>query len=284
MYVPRKSLLNLENDNVAKPKRKPPSPFKKKHGVAGASALLIVLLLIALLLNKSDPQNQAPDAEKDSHDLNQLWTWSHSLLAGGAEAADWMIRWDAVLQPDSSFSQLAAKLYANEKGEATEKFVTNEGKTIKGPFPATWDGSLSMHETETTDQGVAVIVLLETDQGIVSKEELLESTESIAAILAQHSSDWKITLKSYGFAKSADAAKELERITMGRVMEQYEDGGTRSVTLLTDKLLASQSLDGYRHANLQVAEHRNTENDRMEVTIGVPLITGDFSDVDAGAE
>lgn len=281
MYVPRSSLLNLDEKNTGPAKkRRPPSPYRSKYGMLGAALVLVVLLLIAALLQKNDPNNQTLAAKPMTQDLTQLWSWNDQLLEGGAENAEWSIRWDAAISPDIGIAGVAAELFVNSKGEASEKLVTQGGQSITGPYPASWNGRLSLHETEQTDGGVSIIVMLEKTEGSVSMEQLQAAGERVADAIAKYTADGKVTLKSHGYSRLNNPTRELARIAMGRIMEQYEDGGTRSVTMLTDKLLVSQKLDGYRSANLQAAEHRNTENGKLALTIGVPLLSGEFGAAD----
>ncbi|MNR38216.1 hypothetical protein D3C85_1562980 [compost metagenome] len=68
---------------------------------------------------------------------------------------------------------------------------------------------------------------------------------------------------------------------MAEQLETYDEDGTFSATMFTGKLRHRAELDGRRNANLQVSEHDNTERDAVELTIGVPLISGDFGGTDA---
>ncbi len=280
MYIPRNSLLNLEREPSAKPnaRRRRTSPYRGKYSMAGAAILLVALLLAAALLQKSAPQSEPLSAKPLLQDLDQLWDWNEQLLTGGSASADWSIRWDGILTDGQSLSGLSDELFADAEGNPTDKQVSQGGKSIAGAYPGVWEGRLALHESERTTKGTAFVVLLQTANGAGagSREQLREAARTVASVLGQHASEGKATIKSHGFSRMKDAGDELARITMGRVMEQYEDGETRSITLSTDKLLSEQPLDQYRYANLQLSEHRNTENGRTELTIGIPLLTGEF--------
>ncbi|MDF2834521.1 MAG: TATA-box binding protein [Paenibacillus sp.] len=283
MYIPRNSLLNLERNSAANPssRRRRHSPHRGKFSMAAAAILLVALLLAAALLQKSGPESEPLSAKPLLQDMDQLWEWNEQLLAGGSEEADWSVRWDGILTGDQSLTGLSRELFADAEGKSTDKQVSQGGKSIAGSYPGDWGGRLALHETERTAKGTAVVVLLENEDGAVSRAQLREAVQTIAAVLAQHTSEAKATIKSHGYSRMPGAGSELARIAMGRVLEQYEDGDTRSVTLSTDKLLAEQPLDKYRYANLQLSEHRNTENGRTELTIGIPLLTGEFGKAEA---
>lgn len=283
MYIPRKSLLNLNDAKTAGIRRN--RNLLNKHGVAFAGVILVLLLFAALLLQKTESKEQSAAPARYAHDLEQLWSWSDSVMAGGAMSAEWTFRIDAVLSADKTFGQLSDRAFSDRAdGIVSERVVTNEGRSVSGQFPIKVGGNaapvrLSLHQTGLADNGngIPTILLLESGVNGATVQGLQAALEQLGSILADMGGEWTLAMKTHGFTDEQAGAKKVERIAMGRVLEQYEDGGTRSVTMISEALLSSMALDHYRHANLQVAEHRNTETELNELTIGVPLITGDFS-------
>ncbi|QNK59640.1 hypothetical protein [Paenibacillus sp. PAMC21692] len=283
MYVPRNSLLNR---NVAEAARHGGSRSpRNKYGVAFASAMLVLLLIAALVLQKSESKDQAAAPARYAHDLAQLWSWSDSVFVGGAKTAEWTLRFDAALSEGMSLAQLSDSVFSDADGVIkTERIVTNGGNSVSGQYTAligesTDAARLSLHQTGQSGNGMTVILLLESGVEDSTEQGLQAALKQLGSLLAKMSDEWTLTMKTHGYSDKQEGAKTLERIARGRILEQYEDGGTRSVTMLSDALLSSKALGHNRHANLQVAEHSSTETARNELTIGVPLISGDFSSV-----
>lgn len=290
MYIPRKSLLNLNDEKTFRTSRLR-NPLKR-HGVAFASVMLVLLLLAAMMLQKTESKEQSAAPARYAHDLQQLWSWSDSVMAGGAESAEWTFRIDTVLSAGKTLDQLSDMVFTDRVGGIpSERIVTNGGLSVSGQFPVQLGGNadaarLSLHQTgqADTDNGIPAMLLLESGVGGATVQGLQAALRQLGSVLADLTEEWTLTMKTHGFTNKQEGAKTVERIAMGRVVEQYEDGGTRSVTMISDALLSSMALDRNRHANLQVAEHRSTETELNELTIGVPLITGDFSSTQGTAE
>lgn len=281
MYIPKNSMLNPDREGTVR-RRKQKSPIRKPNSVAIVSVVLLFLLFAALVLNKNE---NPPTPKMYAHDLEKLWSWSDSIMAGGAASAKWTLRFDAVLGEERQLEELSDVLFSNGDGRImTERIVTNGGDSVSGRFPEPLGqgeakGLLSLHQTRQQGKGTGVILLLEAEVGDATEQGLQAALKQVGGFLSEWTQDWTLTMKTHGYSEKTGGAKKLERIALGRVLEQYADEGTLSVTMLSDGLLSSKGLDDDRVANLQVAEHRSTETGREELTIGVPLITGDFSSV-----
>lgn len=277
MYMPENKVW--KSGEEFKMKRK---PAQKKHtiGIAGALILLLLLLAAALLMNKSEQDAVTSTQEKLSYDLAKLWSWSNEIVAGGAKSADWHLRWDLKSDDPNAFYNIARLLFRDANGQPISKIVTKDGNSAQGDSPLYGGGLLSVHVAEQTEEGVSLIVLLDIrNNSGLSLEELLASAEGISQQLSAISPSYTASMKTHGFTNRQDAAGEIERLAQGKVIEQYEEDGTRSVTLSSSSVLSAQRLDQGKYANVQISVHRHTERDELELTIGVPLITGEFGAV-----
>ncbi|MHA6485484.1 hypothetical protein ACX1C1_26675 [Paenibacillus sp. strain BS8-2] len=286
MYVPRNSLLNLDGTSPKTRGRR--RSLRNKYSVVFVSAALVLLLLTALLIQRTgSPDTSEALTTRYAHDLGQLWSWSDSVMSGGATNAEWTLRYDAVLSDKVGLGDLSDAVFASTGGKIeTERMVTNNGNSISGQFPGNLGtgetkAMLSLHMTEEQGAEHAVILLLESGIEGATEQGLQTALTRLGAILSDTTQKWTLTMKTHGYSDTQGAADKLERMALGKVQEQYEDGGTRSITMLSDGLLTTKALDQRRRANLQVAVHHSTEAARDELTIGVPLISGDFSSVTA---
>ncbi|WP_165861093.1 YwmB family TATA-box binding protein [Paenibacillus paeoniae] len=280
MYIPEKSAFHLSASSASRAvKRKPPRK-NRFFGMAGALMILAVLIFIALLLSKSDTQNQS-SINQLRHDLSKLWSWADETMQGGATSADWHLRWQVDVTRAEDYERLAAILFADASGEPTDKTVLNDGKTMQGRWLGA-DGVLSLHMVEQTDAGVRLLVMLDqhADEG-VRLAALLADSVGIAGRIGQISNHTTISVKTNGVVSSPEQASKLERLSQSKVLEEYQDQGTRSVTYSSALLQTSQPIGRGREANLQIAIHEHTEKGTVGLTIGVPLITGEFGAVEA---
>lgn len=275
MYMPENKVWKSGEEFSIKRK-----PARKRHtiGIAGALLLLLLLLLAALLMNQSE-QAEKPAQDKLSHDLAKLWSWNDAVSAGGAQSADWHLRWNLNAEDHDAFERLVSLLYRDADGQPISKTVTKDGNSAQGDAPV-YGGVLSVHVVERTEEGVSIVVLLDR-KGMsgLSLNELLASAEGISSQITSITRGYTASMKSHGFTNRPDAAVEIERLAQGKVLEQYEEDGTQSVTLSSGSLLLEQQLEQGKLANVQVSIHEHTERDELELTIGVPLITGEFGSV-----
>ncbi|WP_182914176.1 YwmB family TATA-box binding protein [Paenibacillus sp. 1011MAR3C5] len=283
MYIPEKSALHLGTASSAQAAKRKPARKNRFFGMAGAFVLLTILILLALLLSKSDTQNQ-PAINQLSHDLSKLWGWADETMQGGASTADWHLRWQVDVAVPGDYERLAELLFVDPDGKPTERKVLNEGKTMQGRWLGQ-GGVLSLHMVEETESGARLMVMLDRDADSDARlNELVADVKGIAGRIGQISQHVTGSVKSHGFVSSPEMASRLERLSQGKALEEYQDRGTRSTTYSSALLQTSQPIGRGRTANLQIAVHEHTEMQSTELTIGVPLITGEFGAVEAAEE
>jgi len=275
MYIPEKSALPLGAASSAQSAKRRPARPNRFFGMAGAFVLLAILVLLALLLSKSDTQNESA-INGLSHDLSKLWGWADETMQGGAAAADWHLRWQVEAAGSAEYDRLADLLFVDAEGRPTARSVTNQGKSIQG----SWSGQesmLSLHLVEESASGVRLLVMLDRDAESEARlKTLLADAKGIAERIGQVSQHATASVKSHGFVPGPETAQRLERLSQGKALEAYRDRGTQSTTYSSALLQTSQAIGRGRTANLQIAVHENTENQMTELTLGVPLITGEF--------
>ncbi|RIX52815.1 hypothetical protein D3P08_12500 [Paenibacillus nanensis] len=272
MYMPENKVWKSGEEFARKPKL---SRKRQTFGIAGALLLLLLLIVAALLMNKSE-QDVKQSQDKLSHDLAKLWSWSDEVMTGGAKSADWHLRWNVEAEEPDAFDRLVALLFRDAKGQPIPKNVTTDGKSAQGESPV-YGGNLSVHAAESTEAGVSLVVLLDVrGSSGVTLDALLASSEKLSRQLSAISSAMTASMKTHGFTSQSDAAAEIKRLAQGKIQEEYDEEGTRSVTFSSGSLLSAQQLQRGRFANVQVSVHRHTERKERELTIGIPLITGEF--------
>ncbi|MFF2889089.1 YwmB family TATA-box binding protein [Paenibacillus sp. NPDC057967] len=283
MYIPEKSALHLGAGSSAQAAKRRPARKNRFFGMAGALVLLTVLILLALLLSKSDTQNESA-INQLSHDLTKLWGWADETMQGGSSAADWHLRWQVEVAGEGDYERLADLLFADSDGKPSDRNVLNEGKTMQGQWSGQ-GGMLSLHKVEETESGARLLVMLDRDaDSDVRLNALLADAKGIAGRIGQVSLAATASVKSHGFVSSPEMASRLERLSQGKALEEYRDRGTQSTTYSSALLQTSKPIGKGRTANLQIAVHEHTEKRMTELTLGVPLITGEFGAVESVEE
>ncbi|MNZ84570.1 hypothetical protein D3C78_1033320 [compost metagenome] len=89
--------------------------------------------------------------------------------------------------------------------------------------------------------------------------------------------DYTSSMQVNGYSLNEQAIREISKQAKASQVDRYEDGGTVSETLYTEQLRSSIQVGGGSAANLQIALHRETETERFQLTIGIPVISGDYS-------
>ncbi|MCR2802275.1 YwmB family TATA-box binding protein [Paenibacillus soyae] len=278
MYMPE----NKGWSGTTVPKRRGSSPRKQRVSVAGALVLLLLLIVAALLMNK--PESESAHSGM-SHDLGKLWEWTDAALNGGAEASDWHLRWRLETNNAKAFDELVDTIFRDDKGRELVKTVTNGGLSVHGEVPAYGGARISVHRAEQTEEGEVLMVLLDRKGGSgLTLKELDASAAAVAELLEAVTPDLQPSIKTHGYAASEEAGRRIERLAQGKEVERYDDGRTTSLTLRSAILRLSQPMGNGRSANMQIAVHPNTERDEAEITVGVPLLTGEFGSVFADAQ
>lgn len=246
--------------------------------------LLVLLVLAALLLSKANTRNEVASNHLE-HDLSQLWGWSDEILVGGAADTDWHLRWRVSVSDTAEFERLSEDLFATRDGEPAPKTVLNGGSSVQGEWRA-GQGLLSLHLVEETDKGAELLVMLDrSGDGNARLTQLISAAKEISNVVSGiGATSVETGIKAHGFASGPEAAGKLERLSQARLLEEYRDKGTVSYTYRSAILQASQSIGGGRNANIQIALHQNTERTETEITLGVPLITGEFGESMSASE
>lgn len=286
MYVPKNSMLQLGSKERAsganRPGMRPGGPGARKGGrnraaILAVSLLLVVLAAAAVLQAQGEGKAGRPAALL--HDLERLWTWCGQVMEGGSEQAEWTIRWDWTSpgHAGEAMDEAAGLLLRDAKGGPLDKLVTNDGKSASSEWPG-GAAVLSVHAAEeySTGTGMFALLTIKANSGTTLKEAE-ETAKLVSSRIRETAPSFKAGIKARGYAEPS-AAAQLERLSLGRVLERYDENGTVSVTLASDLLQSSQSLDSTRTANLQIASHLHTEREgQAELTVGVPLLSGDFA-------
>jgi hypothetical protein len=270
MYIPAKTV----------PKRQRLSAKQRaKQTRAG-----ILLALLVILISASWAIWQADRAPRDTtsaeqvlqHDLQALWEWSDDQIRGGSQGANWSIRWN-VTSKGGSMKELEQKLFVDEKGIASDKIEQNEGKTVTGALPR-YSGNLSISLVKGDIRNEELMVVLETSGSQpIDQKKLLQATSDISEQLVLLSPAFTSSMKVQGYTDHEQAIQRLMRLTDARSIDRYEDGGTISETFYTRMLRSAIVVENGKSANFQIALHKDTNSDNTELTIGIPVITGEYS-------
>ncbi|MCA0757805.1 YwmB family TATA-box binding protein [Paenibacillus sp. N4] len=210
------------------------------------------------------------------HDLQVLWEWSDEQLKTGSENGAWAIRWNAT-GGAGTMDKLSAKLFTGEDGESLDKVVQNEGKTIAAQS-GQLGGRISVSLLET--DGSLEQLMLTFDSaggGALNRNGLLKAAAAISEELTDAGADFTSSLKVQGLAAKKKPVEELMKRANAKPVDRYEEDGTVSATLFSGKLRSSVDTGGGKMANLQIALHKETNSEQTALTIGIPVITGDYS-------
>ncbi|WP_161601556.1 YwmB family TATA-box binding protein [Paenibacillus luteus] len=243
-------------------------------------AMLVILLSAGWALgqqaNKSKEIFTGSAVKRLQHDLQLLWVWSDEQLRSGSESADWTIRWN-VTGKEGAMKELVKNMFMDEKGMVLAKLEQNEGKTVSGLVPA-YAGKVSISLIQTDEQKEQLMVLLETNHSSpLTKSLLLKASSSISEQLAQLSLSFTSSMKVQGYTEQKQVTSRMSKLANASLVDRYEDGGTVSETFYTRMLNATIAVQNGNSANYQVAVHKNTDTNNTALTIGIPLISGDYS-------
>ncbi|OBR63736.1 hypothetical protein A7K91_08175 [Paenibacillus oryzae] len=309
MYIPPRFILKPETRRkqrgASSPRRGGKDERRKKalRGAGAAGLLLACLLVLAFLINKDADLSVSP-IQAIEQDVKLLWDWSDGLLVGGAASAAWSIRMDAELpaaagglgkqeaeassagfgETTGTAGRLASEWLAGNASAGGETVVRNDGRTATVTSPEYSDIVITIHDAGVEDGKTRLVILLERSGqtgDVTTADSLLAAAGRLAEKMDGGAAIVGTSFKVRGFTESSGAAHTLQRLALAEQLETYDEDGTYSATMYTGKLRHRAGLDGRRNANLQVSEHNNTERDAVELTIGVPLISGDFGGTDA---
>ncbi|NIK76354.1 hypothetical protein FHS15_001461 [Paenibacillus castaneae] len=272
MYFPKETTFVPKRPFVKQNSKKP------KAGIV--VALLVILIGAAAALWQADKktEEEAIAEQMLNHDLQVLWETSDVQLKSGSIGADWTIRWN-VKGDKGAMNALVKKLFIDEKGKDIEKIVQNDGKTVSGVDDA-FGGRISISLIGNDYESEQLMLLLETNPALLlDKIRLLQAAESISKEVVRISPDFTSSMKVQGYTENKLAAEQIKKQVNAKQIDRFEDGGIMSEMLFTGMLRSTIDVGGGKSANLQIAVHQERNSDQIALTIGVPIITGDYSAV-----
>ncbi len=270
---------------------------RSKAGIWLACIVLLIGAAWGVWQARSNSGHASAADQSLRHDLPLLWEWSQGQLEGGAAAGSWSIRWDAAGDLGLA-DRLAELFFTDEEGRQLDKLVQNEGRTVSG-YSAAYGGEVWVSLTEADEQSEKTLILLTpgksgavsgrqagdsgqepnqtAGQSKLEKADLLRAVAAVSAALSREKAEFTASMKVQGEAAFSDPVKELIKQASAKRIDAYEDAGTVSATLHSARLAASVRMDGGQSANLQVAARSLEDSGRSALTIGIPLITGEYS-------
>lgn len=275
MYIPKDKALPLGYDeNAGKRKRRRRSMRKTIYPWL-LPLLLLVILCIAAGVQSMKGSGQTVELDTAAHDLTQLWDWGDEFFMGGAAAAEWTLRWDVTIA-SAKAERMADEIFRHEDGTPLDKTVTEDGAVQSARMPAGGE-AIGWYEVERQDDYDRYMLLLEAkEEQPITLQRLLDEANRLSTLIGEHSAPYAVSLKASGYTKHGNAADALQRLALAEEREKYEDTGTISRTMYSGRLRSGIAVAHGRTANLQLAVHEDTESDARKLTIGVPLISGEF--------
>ncbi|MCU6711997.1 YwmB family TATA-box binding protein [Paenibacillus sp. J5C_2022] len=275
MYIPKDKALPLGHDEHVRKREREGSSKRKAIYPWLLPLLLLAMLCIAASVQSINGSSQEQTQDMAIHDLGQLWDWSDELFLGGAGAAEWTLRWDVTIAAEEA-ERLADTIFRHEDGTPLDKTVTEDGEVISARMPAGGE-AIGWYKVERQGDYDRYMLLLEAKgEQPMTLQRLLEAANRLSTLVEAHSAPYAVSMKASGYTKHGNAADTLQRLALAEEREKYKDTGTISRTLYSGQLRSGIAVAQGRTANLQLALHEDTESDARKLTIGVPLISGEF--------
>ncbi|CAH1223523.1 hypothetical protein PAECIP111893_04992 [Paenibacillus plantiphilus] len=256
------------------------APMFRRAGKNGIIAVLLVIIIAGGLAvwKWNSPVNG--EGSPLLHDFKQLWTWSDGVIADGAQGGSWSFRWDGS-STYADIEQIASQL--NITLEREPQGLVYRGNLKGGIELYTLTIWAKLYGTGTSDEAghdnaIADVVLLLNGNGGTSYRQLLDVVSKVEETVSRYANDYEGSFAVRGLSQSAGerASDQIAILAQASALESYEDGGTRSVAYYSAHL-KSLVHSGKHKLNLQIAEHVPPAGSQLEIIIGVPLITGDYS-------
>lgn len=243
-----------------------------------SAVLLLLAIMAALALWQAEHHKKSPaDVKRFMQDIEYGWSWSDAQLATGSSGAEWTIRWDIASAKLGTMKQLVDKIFYDNQKNPVDKLIRNEGRSVSADL-AGIGGNVSIHLVNDSEESESVMVLFETKRDqMLDKNALMQVVESISRDVAAANPDFTGSFKVHGFTDNSDIMNDLRKQMQAKLVEQYDELGTVSKLFYTNRLRASIAAGNGERANVQIAVHQSTESKLAELTIGVPVITGDYS-------
>lgn len=266
--------------------------YARKTALRGMALVLILLAAAALAMiyqakngAGADAASTAPGRESAvPQDIERLWTWTDAELSGGAPNASWHLRFDAAASVED-VERIALLLGIKALASDGTSTGPDEKDGLRGNL---WQGgtvhgggTLSLWAKRSGSESSDAALVIRYDHGAkASLHALLAQADAVLGAAADTGLEAKLTLKVHGYAIRGDSMSRLADLAGAESRDRYKDGGTVTQTYFTPLLKASVVLNNGKKGNLQLAAHNDTESGRIELTAGVPLITGDYSEAD----
>lgn len=253
--------------------------YRRRQPRGGMLAVIIFLLILVgftVWHNRNIPASSNTELTV-SHDFEQVWQWSSTSYVGGAEGAHWSFRWDGEGNAEGTrqlADALGFTLPSRLDGDApVDITATNAADRLKLWVRTKPAGQLSGNSSESPYE---LILLLDTARGSESKaiSDEVEKVER-AAIAAGLLMQGGFTVR--GEMLQVDAPDRLAAQAAAKEVEAYDDTHTSSLTYYSESLRSGVQ-SGAAKVNLQIASALTTGSTGRELIIGVPLITGDYTD------
>ncbi len=275
-------------DSVHTPKRK--QAFQQKGAVNRKQIRLrfAVILLMVLMATAwwQGSQASSPDeggsGNMAQYDLTQLWKLSDSFIAGGASAADWSLRWQFQSNDSEAKNKLIAALFPDEKSRSIPKRVTNSGKTMTAYVTGLGQVSLHQDSEQAIQHGEATAQFVINWTSANAKAPLTEldlnnAAKKLEKIIETFSASADFSVKLQGKATKAAGQGNWEKLTSNAErVEYYDEGGSKSALYYTTQFQQYNWMPGGYKANLQIALHPLSNSEDKLLTIGLPVLTGEF--------
>ncbi|MCM3628689.1 YwmB family TATA-box binding protein [Paenibacillus glycanilyticus] len=216
------------------------------------AAVVLVMGIIWAVVNR-DQIRSGKNPSLVAHDIALLWQWTDKLYSKGAAAAEWTIRWDLEGEA-ASLEQAEQQLQADEKGQM--------------------QGTLSIFPLTSDSQAMVVYVTKQR----TNQKDLLAFVNNAETLFKESGIAYTGGMTVRGEAEYNNAADRLAQAAGGKRIDRYkDDSGTVSEAYYSEKLFSSVEAGAGKKANLQIAEHRETESGVLSLIVGTPLITGDYT-------
>jgi hypothetical protein len=279
-------LAAYESYQPASNSNRKPSQTKVKHANKrkGGKRIAIFVLLICSMWAIWQAQHQtrvAPARQMLLDDLGSLWDMSDADMIGGAGGAAWTIRWNLTAR-DGSMASLERALFTDAAGNPSGTTADQNGRSVTGVLP-NYGGKVTLSLIASTVEKEQIMLLYETEQASeaggtqLTKHELLRAADAVSSEVEVFTDDYENSMNVKGFTGNSDSLDRISRLAAAKQVDSYVDGGTVSDTFFTDKLKNEVIVDNGHRANLQIALHHSTEEQKLELVVGVPVITGDYS-------
>ena len=241
------------------------------------SFVLVVALMLTAWIQEKSSAGQRTD-EPALQDFAQLTEWGDKLLQGGSGDGQWSFRWD-LLMPSGTMEEISNQVFRTDKGTLLPKNIRNHGDIIDGEAELTASTiKLVRTQSDKLAEKVTITLLVEADQ-LEKLSQLKDYVSKLHQILREKDQNLQMSMKVFGKANNNNAIESLKQLAVAQTVEEYRDQGTRSVTLFTARIKQYRWLNNEKMANLQVSLHENSITGEYDLTIGVPLISGEFGEV-----